>query len=1132
MDVTNKRNVEGLRLLDMFSSLLVVVRVACRCTSSNCWKITWKTVLLLWKDLQQKLSCLATLVNRLYEESLWRIEALRQWAHAVCARRYNEGKILRSAMICLLGAKKIMKRQLMIKAERLSRFMRNVHLQGGTIDIDELHNKRPSALNTDKHTPPDAKKSKLDIEDEAGTEDDHEDSIDNDYDSSDSVEADEDSLHIKVKGQGQGHSDPIWLTGDVTTWRLVGSGSDAQCRCPKVGYILLQSVSNQYHIQVARRVGSVVAVSFTTDEEPVPVIKIAFDHLDKQGDVQKAAIKVVETDIGSLAKHPVVRSRFWQFAFRLAENFGENAGLSRKSKLVYPRNALTCAEKMSLDIVHSMLNRWETVIGRGIASHTCSTRTHFMQTPKHFGLNTDLNVYLSGCLVIGRRHAMQSYVVILAYDLRNIQRWVWHVEHQRKWKMNVSYRIVGNYVVRPNFIQGTMTGCTMMVGCPAHCALVMASSFPQPHNSRFFLLGTLKDRMYNVVPTMTEDMQECIMATCRGITPETLQAACRSLYVRLQMCIAVDAKHIEHMLFPAGSRSAPSYWEEFDNVSNYLRSQWRFVASIAGRTKRRPIMSHIAQMFNEGHVSVLGNTVDTSHPTRWAILQKDHPASLRITIQPRSKSVNCTKCSRLCRRGMYAMLTTRRPMLETTAHFINRLPAEEAAHSTLMSLTPQCEREFQEVSVIHIFTTEQALWSRHMPACQPCLVVADFLLLQYDVMLFVCFTFSLICDSTVFENKDSLGVMRGYCPVRLQLPTKLAQRYIGWVECLFNSEVIINRAHFSERPDWEWNLGPSEHKSSMLPLATPCSVVILLKCSTNEQLGVLCCRLEACGLTTDQLPAVADLLTRTATLKDLSLDFNRFPGGDFAPLLDPRGRYFATSCAVKLSQTSGDQRYRPNKQCSEWEGIDKVPVGTGAAFSILPSRWPIPIKRSASLSVGRPTWAMTSLFIATIRGKRTLSPPPSALLPWPRLPSECWVLPTSTGTCLARFRCTTTVARPGCIHQVMFVRLVDSHCSLSTMDCLVPSQKLPMEEYFPVHLGFPRVHSSDLSHRYSCLPYLSGTDHGADCSSSVVPHELIHVGDKRQSPPEHIPLGSRHMAPHILPFPLFPGHGLLILPGL
>ncbi|KAJ8873114.1 hypothetical protein PR048_026731 [Dryococelus australis] len=56
--------------------------------------------------------------------------------------------------------------------------------------------------------------------------------------------------------------------------------------------------------------------------------------------------------------------------------------------------------------------------------------------------------------------------------------------------------------------------------------------------------------MYNMVPMIPEDMQECIVAF-RAIIPKTLQAVRCSLHVHLQMCrpIAVDGKHIELMLW-------------------------------------------------------------------------------------------------------------------------------------------------------------------------------------------------------------------------------------------------------------------------------------------------------------------------------------------------------------------------------------------------------------------------------------------------------------------------------------------------------------------------------------------------------------------------------------------------------
>ncbi|KAJ8896809.1 hypothetical protein PR048_002155 [Dryococelus australis] len=63
-------------------------------------------------------------------------------------------------------------------------------------DVEKLQNKRPSALNTDGHSTPATKKSKLVIEGEVGSEVDHKDSINDDYDDSDNVEDDDDSLDV------------------------------------------------------------------------------------------------------------------------------------------------------------------------------------------------------------------------------------------------------------------------------------------------------------------------------------------------------------------------------------------------------------------------------------------------------------------------------------------------------------------------------------------------------------------------------------------------------------------------------------------------------------------------------------------------------------------------------------------------------------------------------------------------------------------------------------------------------------------------------------------------------------------------------------------------------------------------
>ncbi|KAJ8882678.1 hypothetical protein PR048_014490 [Dryococelus australis] len=66
-------------------------------------------------------------------------------------------------------------------------------------EVGELQNKRPSALNTGEHTTPPTIKSKPDVYDEEGSDDDHEDSIDNDYNESVDSEDDDDSLGVPTQ---------------------------------------------------------------------------------------------------------------------------------------------------------------------------------------------------------------------------------------------------------------------------------------------------------------------------------------------------------------------------------------------------------------------------------------------------------------------------------------------------------------------------------------------------------------------------------------------------------------------------------------------------------------------------------------------------------------------------------------------------------------------------------------------------------------------------------------------------------------------------------------------------------------------------------------------------------------------
>ncbi|KAJ8867050.1 hypothetical protein PR048_032912 [Dryococelus australis] len=129
--------------------------------------------------------------------------------------------------------------------------------------------------------------------------------------------------------------------------------------------------------------------------------------------------------------------------------------------------------------------------------------------------------------------------------------------HQRQWK-------VGDYVIGPYFIQGTMTCCTythfLRETLPAlledkrsarHTSLFVrrlghSGAVRWPARSpdltplEFFLLVTLKSRIFSTVPTTLEDMEERIVAVYRGITSVTLQATRRWLHQRLKMCVAFN----------------------------------------------------------------------------------------------------------------------------------------------------------------------------------------------------------------------------------------------------------------------------------------------------------------------------------------------------------------------------------------------------------------------------------------------------------------------------------------------------------------------------------------------------------------------------------------------------------------
>ncbi|KAJ8887428.1 hypothetical protein PR048_013643 [Dryococelus australis] len=78
-------------------------------------------------------------------------------------------------------------------------------------EVDGHQNKWSSTLNNNDELTPPTKKSKLDIDDETGSEDDHEDSID------------DSTSRVKIqKSTIKGNCLPRWPPGNITTWQPVG----------------------------------------------------------------------------------------------------------------------------------------------------------------------------------------------------------------------------------------------------------------------------------------------------------------------------------------------------------------------------------------------------------------------------------------------------------------------------------------------------------------------------------------------------------------------------------------------------------------------------------------------------------------------------------------------------------------------------------------------------------------------------------------------------------------------------------------------------------------------------------------------------------------------------------------------
>lgn len=174
-------------------------------------------------------------------------------------------------------------------------------------------------------------------------------------------------------------------------------------------------------------------------------------------------------------------------------------------------------------------------------------------------------------------------------------RWLREVEHQRPWSVNVWCGIIGDKLIGPYFFDGTLNGqmyrdfldhqlpilledLTLEErqrmwfqhdGCPAHYSIIAREILDRDYNNRwigrrgtiawparspdltspdFFLWGTLKERVYQTVPTTPEDMKERIRNACRNIDAETLMRCNESFIKRVDKCIEVQGHHFEHLL--------------------------------------------------------------------------------------------------------------------------------------------------------------------------------------------------------------------------------------------------------------------------------------------------------------------------------------------------------------------------------------------------------------------------------------------------------------------------------------------------------------------------------------------------------------------------------------------------------
>jgi hypothetical protein len=172
--------------------------------------------------------------------------------------------------------------------------------------------------------------------------------------------------------------------------------------------------------------------------------------------------------------------------------------------------------------------------------------------------------------------------------------WLRQVEYQRPWTVNVWCGIIGNKLIGPHIIEGTLNGqmyrdilenelptlledLSLEVrqnmwfqhdGCPAHYSMVAREVLDRDFNGRwigragpvnwparspdltspdFFLWGYLKEKVYKQEPTTRENMIERIRNACAEIQADTLLSCVQSFAKRINKCIEVEGHHFEHL---------------------------------------------------------------------------------------------------------------------------------------------------------------------------------------------------------------------------------------------------------------------------------------------------------------------------------------------------------------------------------------------------------------------------------------------------------------------------------------------------------------------------------------------------------------------------------------------------------